>query len=90
MTSPSGALRRFLPTIGELAGFVCVQNRPDCGMERVRLYDEKGNRGRKGWHGAVYRRDDVDKYTAADREDGRLHDPVLREISSRIFALHVD
>ncbi len=58
-------------------------------MERVRLYDENGNRGRK---------EGVGLFTAAlletypwlpVEEDGRLHDPVLREnFIERVFALH--
>ncbi len=42
---------RFLPTMGELAGFIVCAKSPSCGMERVRLYDEKGNRGRKAGTG---------------------------------------
>jgi uncharacterized protein YbgA (DUF1722 family) len=55
----------------------------------VRLYDENGNRGRK---------EGVGLFTAAlletypwlpVEEDGRLHDPVLREnFIERVFALH--
>ncbi len=58
-------------------------------MERVRLYDEKGNRGRK---------EGVGLFTGAlmarypwlpVEEDGRLHDPLLREnFVERVFALH--
>lgn len=58
-------------------------------MERVRVYDENGNRGRK---------EGVGLFTAAlletwpwlpVEEDGRLHDPVLREnFVERVFALH--
>ena len=79
----------FLPKIGDLAGFIVCAKSPSCGMERVRLYDENGNRGRK---------EGVGLFTAAlletwpwlpVEEDGRLHDPVLREnFVERVFALH--
>ncbi|MDR9891937.1 DUF523 and DUF1722 domain-containing protein [Pseudenterobacter timonensis] len=79
----------YLPRIGDLAGFIVCAKSPSCGMERVRLYDEKGNRGRK---------EGVGLFTAALlarypwlplEEDGRLHDPVLREnFVERVFALH--
>ncbi|EMM7217169.1 YbgA family protein [Enterobacter bugandensis] len=79
----------YLPKIGDLAGFVVCAKSPSCGMERVRLYDENGNRGRK---------EGVGLFTAAlletlpwlpVEEDGRLHDPVLREnFVERVFALH--
>ncbi|WP_246758692.1 transcriptional regulator MlrB, partial [Salmonella enterica] len=80
---------RFLPTIGELAGFIVCAKSPSCGMERVRLYDEKGNRGRKAGTG-LFTAAMMDKYPWLPiEEDGRLHDPVLREnFIARIFALH--
>lgn len=37
----------YLPKIGDLSGFIVCAKSPSCGMERVRLYDENGNRGRK-------------------------------------------
>ncbi|HBU7584658.1 TPA: DUF523 domain-containing protein, partial [Klebsiella pneumoniae] len=76
-----------LATLGELSGFIVCAKSPSCGMERVRLYDEKGNRGRK---------EGVGLFTGAlmarypwlpVEEDGRLHDPLLREnFVERIFA----
>lgn len=79
----------YLPKIGDLSGFIVCAKSPSCGMERVRLYDENGNRGRK---------EGVGLFTAAlletypwlpVEEDGRLHDPVLREnFIERVFALH--
>ncbi|ELV2768663.1 DUF523 and DUF1722 domain-containing protein [Enterobacter cloacae] len=79
----------YLPKIGDLAGFIVCAKSPSCGMERVRVYDENGNRGRK---------EGVGLFTAAlletwpwlpVEEDGRLHDPVLREnFVERVFALH--
>jgi hypothetical protein len=57
-------------------------------MERVRLYDEKGNRGRKeGWGVSPAL---LSRYPWLPvEEDGRLHDPLLREnFVERVFALH--
>lgn len=78
-----------LANLGELSGFIVCAKSPSCGMERVRLYDEKGNRGRK---------EGVGLFTGAlmarypwlpVEEDGRLHDPLLREnFVERVFALH--
>ncbi|HDG1694296.1 YbgA family protein [Kluyvera ascorbata] len=78
-----------LPGAAHFAGFIVCAKSPSCGMERVRLYDERGNRGAK---------EGVGLFTAALQarypwlpveEDGRLHDPVLREnFVARIFALH--
>ena len=79
----------YLPNAAEYAGFIVCAKSPSCGMERVRLYDEQGNRGAK---------EGVGLFTAALRqrypwlpieEDGRLHDPILREnFVARVFALH--
>jgi len=79
----------YVPKMGDLCGFIVCAKSPSCGMERVRLYDEKGNAGQK---------EGVGLFTAAllekwpwlpVEEDGRLHDPVLREnFVERVFALH--
>ncbi len=79
----------YLPRIGDLAGFIVCAKSPTCGMERVRLYDEKGNSGRKEGVG-LFTQALMDNYPWLPlEEDGRLHDPVLREnFVERVFALH--
>jgi hypothetical protein len=82
-------LRRISAKNRRSVGIYRLCKIPSCGMERVRLYDENGNRGRK---------EGVGLFTAAlletypwlpVEEDGRLHDPVLREnFVERVFALH--
>lgn len=68
-----------LTTLGELSGFIVCAKSPSCGMERVRLYDDKGNRGRKEGTG-LFTAALLDKYPWLPvEEDGRLHDPALRE-----------
>ncbi|ARI08312.1 YbgA family protein [Klebsiella grimontii] len=78
-----------LSTLGELSGFIVCAKSPSCGMERVRLYDEKGNRGRKEGTG-LFTAALMEKYPWLPvEEDGRLHDPALREnFVERVFALH--
>lgn len=80
---------RYLAGTGELSGFIVCAKSPSCGMERVRLYDEKGNRGRKDGVG-LFTAALMEKYPLLPvEEDGRLHDPVLREnFVERVFALH--
>ena len=73
----------------QLCGYVVCAKSPTCGMERVKLYRENGHAAN---HSAV------GLYTATlmqrmpwlpVEEDGRLHDPILREnFISRIFALN--
>lgn len=81
--------QRYLAGLGELSGFIVCAKSPSCGMERVRLYDEKGNRGRKDGVG-LFTATLMEKYPWLPvEEDGRLHDPVLREnFVERVFALH--
>jgi uncharacterized protein YbgA (DUF1722 family)/uncharacterized protein YbbK (DUF523 family) len=70
----------------DMAGYVLVKGSPSCGFERVKRYNEKGN---------VVLNDAVGLFTAELEkldpllpleEDGRLHDPSLREnFVSRVF-----
>ncbi|ROP61729.1 uncharacterized protein YbgA (DUF1722 family) [Enterobacter sp. BIGb0383] len=79
----------YLPSVSKLSGFIVCAKSPSCGMERVRLYDEKGNRGHKEGTG-LFTAALLAKYPWLPvEEDGRLHDPVLREnFVERVFALH--
>lgn len=79
----------YLPNASELSGFIVCAKSPSCGMERVRLYDENGNRGRKEGTG-LFTGALLAKYPWLPvEEDGRLHDAVLREnFVERVFALH--
>ncbi|ELN4154997.1 YbgA family protein [Citrobacter braakii] len=79
----------YINGLGGLSGFIVCAKSPSCGMERVRLYDEKGNRGRKEGTG-LFTGTLMETYPWLPvEEDGRLHDPVLREnFVERVFALH--
>ncbi|EMC3652409.1 DUF523 and DUF1722 domain-containing protein [Citrobacter braakii] len=81
--------QRYLAGLDTLSGFIVCAKSPSCGMERVRLYDEKGNRGRKDGVG-LFTATLMEKYPWLPvEEDGRMHDPVLREnFVERVFALH--
>jgi uncharacterized protein YbgA (DUF1722 family)/uncharacterized protein YbbK (DUF523 family) len=71
----------------DLDGYILVKDSPSCGYERVKRYNEKGN---------VAGRDATGLFTAALRkldpllpmeDEGRLHDPVLREnFITRVYA----
>lgn len=79
----------YLPGIRDFAGFIVCAKSPSCGMERVRLYDEQGNPGMKAGTG-IFTAALLARYPWLPvEEDGRLHDPVLREnFIERVFALH--
>ena len=69
-----------------LMGFIFKSDSPSSGMERVRVYSEKGMPVKKGV--GVFARAFMDHFPLLPvEEEGRLHDPRLREsFIERIFA----
>ena len=72
-----------------LCGYIVCANSPSCGMERVRVYDADGKNNRKAGRG-IYTRILMETFPWLPvEEDGRLHDPLIREnFVERIYALH--
>jgi len=70
-----------------LCGFIFKSRSPSSGMERVKVYTEKGMPMKKGV--GVFARAFMEKFPLLPvEEDGRLHDPVLREnFIERIFTM---
>ncbi len=70
-----------------LCGFIFKSNSPSSGMERVKVYNEKGMPVKKGT--GLFARAFMDHFPLLPTEDdGRLHDPRLREnFIESIFAL---
>jgi len=89
----SSAMREFthkrIARFEHLCGYIVCAKSPSCGMERVRVYDAKSNNNRKSGRG-MYTEILMQTYPWLPiEEDGRLHDPVLREnFVERIYALH--
>jgi len=71
----------------DLCGFIFKSDSPSSGMERVRVYNEKGMPVKKG--AGIFARIFMEHYPLLPVEDeGRLHDPKLREnFVERIFTL---
>jgi len=71
----------------DLCGFVFKSDSPSSGMERVKVYNEKGMPVKKGV--GLFARAFKDHFPRIPvEEEGRLHDPNLREnFIERIFAL---
>jgi uncharacterized protein YbgA (DUF1722 family)/uncharacterized protein YbbK (DUF523 family) len=71
----------------DLCGFIFKSDSPSSGMERVRVYNEKGMPVKKGV--GMFARVFMEHYPLLPAEDeGRLHDPKLREnFVERIFTL---
>jgi len=71
----------------ELCGFIFKSDSPSSGMERIRVYNEKGMAVKNGV--GIFARIFMDHFPLLPVEDeGRLHDPKLREnFIERIFTL---
>jgi uncharacterized protein YbgA (DUF1722 family)/uncharacterized protein YbbK (DUF523 family) len=71
----------------ELLGFIFKSDSPSSGMERVKVYGESGMGVRKGV--GLFARAFMERFPLLPvEEEGRLHDPGLREnFIERIFAL---
>ena len=71
----------------DLSGFVTKKDSPSCGLERVRVYPDKGGPPRRDGVGA-FARVLVERLPLLPvEEEGRLNDPSLREsFIERIFA----
>jgi uncharacterized protein YbgA (DUF1722 family)/uncharacterized protein YbbK (DUF523 family) len=70
-----------------LYGFIFKSDSPSSGMERIRIYNEKGMPAKRGV--GIFARIFMDHFPLLPLEDeGRLHDPKLREnFIERIFTL---
>jgi uncharacterized protein YbgA (DUF1722 family)/uncharacterized protein YbbK (DUF523 family) len=70
-----------------LCGFIFKSHSPSSGMERVKVYDEKGAAEKKGV--GIFARVFMEHFPLLPVEDeGRLHDPDIREnFIERIFTL---
>ncbi len=70
-----------------LCGFIFKSDSPSSGMERVKVYSEKGAAEKKGV--GIFARVFMKHFPLLPvEEEGRLHDPLLREnFIERIFAL---
>ncbi len=82
------ALKRVVELEKEdLSGFIFKRDSPSSGMERVKVYDEKGKPVKRGI--GMFARVFMEHFPLLPVEDeGRLHDPKLREnFIERIFTL---
>jgi uncharacterized protein YbbK (DUF523 family)/uncharacterized protein YbgA (DUF1722 family) len=72
----------------DLCGYVFKQDSPSCGMERVRVVNAHGRPARTGV--GLFARAFMHHFPLIPvEEEGRLHDPVLRDnFIERVFAYH--
>lgn len=77
-----------IPELGDLCGYVFIKNSPSCGLHRVKVYDGKGMPKPEGR--GLFAQALTKAYPLLPvEEDGRLHDPILREnFITRVYATH--
>ncbi|PVZ57810.1 hypothetical protein C9422_15325 [Pseudomonas sp. B1(2018)] len=73
--------------LGDICGYIFMQNSPSCGLERVKVYHANGTRADSGGRGIYAQAFCLLHPDLPVEEDGRLNDPVLREnFLTRVFA----
>lgn len=82
----AGARLRELEAL-DLCGYLCKKDSPSSGMARVKVYDRHGTPSRTG--AGMFTRMFMEHFPFVPvEEEGRLHDPVLRELFvERVFCL---
>jgi uncharacterized protein YbgA (DUF1722 family)/uncharacterized protein YbbK (DUF523 family) len=79
--------RNMATELGDICGYIFMQQSPSCGLERVKVYHANGAPVTGGGRG-IYAQAFCGRQTDLPvEEDGRLNDPVLREnFLVRVFA----
>ncbi len=75
-------------SLGNISGYILKKDSPSCGMERVKVYGEKGGAARKGR--GIFAQVLIERMPLLPvEEEGRLNDPILREnFLTRVFVYH--
>ncbi|CAH0645997.1 MULTISPECIES: YbgA family protein [Pseudomonas] len=73
--------------LGDICGYIFMQKSPSCGLERVKVYQPNGHPAVQSGRGAFAQAFCALRPDLPVEEEGRLHDPVLREnFISRVYA----
>ncbi|BBH44325.1 YbgA family protein [Pseudomonas sp. KU43P] len=73
--------------LDDICGYIFMQKSPSCGLERVKVYQDNGHPAAQGGTGAYAAAFCALRPDLPVEEEGRLHDPVLREnFISRVYA----
>ncbi|MGI9278029.1 MAG: YbgA family protein [Endozoicomonas sp.] len=73
----------------DICGYILMQKSPSCGMERVKVYHKNGTPSGVSSPGAYAKALIEEQPLLPVEEEGRLHDPVLREnFFTRVYAYH--
>jgi uncharacterized protein YbgA (DUF1722 family)/uncharacterized protein YbbK (DUF523 family) len=81
--------REKTQTLVDISGYILKKDSPSCGMERVKVYSEKGGAAQRKGQG-VFARVLMERMPLLPvEEEGRLNDPVLKEnFLTRVFVFH--
>ncbi|CAG8868047.1 hypothetical protein PS627_02808 [Pseudomonas fluorescens] len=87
----AGPLRAYgeqmADALTDICGYVFMQKSPSCGLERVKVYQDNGHPAVKSGRGVYAEAFCARRPDLPVEEEGRLHDPVLREnFISRVYA----
>jgi uncharacterized protein YbgA (DUF1722 family)/uncharacterized protein YbbK (DUF523 family) len=90
-TDLAGPLRAYAEQMAEeaddICGYIFMQKSPSCGLERVKVYQDDGHPTHQGGRGAYAAAFCARRPDLPVEEEGRLHDPVLREnFIARVYA----
>ncbi|MDF9618723.1 DUF523 and DUF1722 domain-containing protein [Pseudomonas entomophila] len=90
-TDLAGPLRAYgeqmAGELDDICGYVFMQKSPSCGLERVKVYQDDGRPPHLGGRGAYASAFCGQRPDLPVEEEGRLHDPVLREnFITRVYA----
>ena len=81
--------RQKAEELSDICGYILMQKSPSCGMERVKVYHKNGSPLGKSAPGAYAQSLMIEKPLLPIEEEGRLHDPVLKEnFFTRVYAYH--
>ncbi|MCX2886915.1 DUF523 and DUF1722 domain-containing protein [Pseudomonas sp. DCB_BI] len=73
--------------LDDICGYIFMQKSPSCGLERVKVYQDNGYPAMNGGRGVYAQAFCEMRPDLPVEEEGRLHDPVLREnFISRVYA----
>ncbi|WP_286675082.1 YbgA family protein [Pseudomonas subflava] len=77
---------RTADELADISGYVLMQKSPSCGLHRVKLYRDNGHLAEAGGRGVFAAALQALRPELPMEEEGRLHDPVLREnFLNRVF-----
>lgn len=81
--------KEVIPMLNPICGYILKSKSPSCGMERVKVYDDSGKPSDAKGAGIYAKRLQEQCPSLPIEEEGRLHDPLLKEnFIKRVYIYH--